>query len=379
MMYGINIRRELHMHPEVGFDLPYTLSVVRRELSRFGIPFTEKYCKSSIVATINANSPKKALAIRADMDALPIIEVNDVPYKSLYEGKMHACGHDVHTAILLDMARKLLENKYKLTRPIKLIFQSAEEGGGGGRLMVNDGVLDEVEEIIAIHVNTTEVGNAQFIYGPSNSACAHLKIEFFGTSAHSAMQEHGADAILMAVQALSAIENYIAKRIPACTPVLFNAGTIEGGTASNIIAQYCSVNCHVRSWDDTVLDKLLDAIDDIVESTARILGGKGTVQNSGTTPVLVHDNKVTDHIRLAAEQVLGKEHVYEMTRAMASEDFAVFAQQCPASMLRLGAGNKQKGITSPVHTNSFDVDERCINLGSEIYVAYLKNRMIFEA
>ena len=370
-MYGIDIRRELHMHPELKFELDYTLGVVRRELTKFGIPFTEKYGKSSIVATINEDPSKKAIAIRADMDALPITEKNDVPYKSLYEGRMHACGHDVHTAILLDTARKLVSVKDRINRPVKLIFQAAEEGGGGGKLMVNDGVLDDVEEIIATHINTTEVGNAQYIYGPCNSACTRLTLEFFGKGAHSAMQENGADAILMAVQAISNIESYMAKRIPATLPVLFNAGTIEGGTAVNIIAEHCKVCCHLRSWDDAALEKLVEAVRDIVESAGRFYGGKGVMECTGITPVLVHEKGATDRVKAAAEAVLGESHVYAMNRVMGSEDFAVFAQKVPASMLRLGGGNKAKGITSPVHTNIFDVDERCIDLGSEIYIKYL--------
>ena len=374
-MYGIDIRRELHMHPELQFDLPYTLGVVRRELNHLHIPFTEAYGKSSIVATLAGNQPGKALAIRADMDALPITEANDIPCKSLYEGKMHACGHDVHTAILLDTARKLTAFLSRLNRPVKLIFQAAEEGGGGAQLMVADGVLDDVEEIVALHVNAEEIGTAYFMDGPCNAACCHIDLNFGGKSAHSSMQASGSDAILMAAHALTAIESYLAKCFQAGSVVLFNAGVIKGGTASNIIAERCTVSCHLRAWEDSLLDKLIEAVGEITQSTAKIFGGTCVMDSSGKTPVLVQDAAVTARLRNAAEEILGKENVHDMKRVMASEDFAAFARQVPATMMRLGCGNKERGIVHAVHTPFFDIDERAIDMGSDIYVRYLKNRM----
>ncbi len=374
-MYGIEIRRELHMHPELRFDLPYTLGVVRRELNRFGIPFSEAYGRSSIVATLAEDQPGKALAIRADMDALPIAEANCVPYKSLNEGKMHACGHDVHTAVLLDTARKLSAFRTRLNRPVMLIFQAAEESGGGARLMAEDGVLRDVEEIVSLHVNAEEVGTAYFMDGPCNAACALLKLDFTGKSAHSSMQASGRDAILMAVHALSAIESYLAKCFQAGSVVLFNAGKIEGGTAGNIIAEHCTVSCHARSWEDGLLDRLIEAVGTITKNTAEMFGGTGVMTVSGKTPVLVQDPGVTSRLRKAAEEILGKENVHDMKRVMASEDFAEFARQIPATMMRLGCGNQEKGIVHSVHTPRFDIDERAIDKGSDIFVRYLTNRM----
>lgn len=374
-MYGIEIRRELHSHPELLFDLTYTLGVVRRELSAMHIPFTERYGKSSIAATLAGDRPGKALAIRADMDALPLQEKNDVPYKSLYEGRMHACGHDVHTAILLDTARKLTLIREQLTRPVLLVFQAAEEGGGGARYMVEDGVLENVEEIIATHVNAEETGTALFMSGPCNAACCRIQMDFYGKSAHSSAQENGSDAILMAAQALNAVEVFLAKRFPATVPVLFNAGKIEGGNAANIIADHCTVSCHLRSWEDEWLDRLIEGVQEIVQTTAKMYGGTGEAIVTGKMPVLVQDEQVTARMREAAEQVLGRENVHDMRRVMASEDFAYFAQKIPATMMRLGCGNREKGITHSVHTPYFDIDERGIDIGSDIYVRYLKNRM----
>ena len=374
-MYGIDIRRELHMHPELAFDLPYTLGVVRRELNRFDIPFTEKYGKSSIVATLAGDKPGKALAIRADMDALPITEANDVPYKSLYEGRMHACGHDVHTAILLDTARKLSMMRGLLTRPVMLVFQAAEESGGGGRRMVADNVLENVEEIVALHVNAEEVGTVQFMPGPCNAACSGLQLEFIGKNAHSSVQQNGADAIMMAVQSLTAIEAYLAKCFPATVPVLFNAGRIEGGTARNTIADRCTVQCHLRSWENKWLDKLITGVKDIAENTAHTFGGTCEVTVVGYTPVLVNNPDVNARMRAAAEQVLGVEQVHDLKRVMGSEDFSYFAQAVPATMMRLGCGNRERGLKHGVHTDVFDIDERAIDIGSEIYIRFLKNEM----
>lgn len=373
-MYGSDIRRELHMHPELGFDLPYTTGVVRRELTKLGIPFTEKYGKSSITAYLNGDRSGKYIAIRADMDALPITEMNGVPYRSLNEGHMHACGHDVHTAILLDTARKLLPLTNRIARPVKLIFQAAEEYSAGAKLMVEDGVLDDVEEALSVHVNPSEVGSVQFIYGAANSACASLTLRFLGKGVHSSMQENGADAILMAANALNSIESYFSKRVPAEVPLIFNAGKIEGGSAGNIIADRCTVTCHIRSWNDEILEKALGDIREIAQSSARIFGGSAVMEDVILTPTMMHEKQVTDRLRSAAEQVLGPKQITVISRVMSSEDFAFFSQKVPACMLCLSAGNKERGITSPVHTNTFDVDERCIDLGSDIFVRYLLDR-----
>lgn len=374
-MYGVDIRRELHMHPELNFNLPCTLNIVRRELNRFGVPFTEEYGKSGIVALINNNAPGKALAIRADMDALPIQEINDVPYKSLHDGKMHACGHDVHTAILLDTARKLTEVKTPLTKRVKLIFQPSEEGLGGARQMVEAGVVDDVQEIVAIHVNVQPVGTVSFMDGPCNAACSRLTLEFRGKSAHSSIQQAGADAIMMAVHTLSAAETFLSKCFPSTSPVIFNCGTIQGGTAPNIIADFCRITCHMRAWEDDHLEKLLNGVCEIAKANAALFGGSVEIQSSGILPVLVHDPAVTLHMRKAAAEIVGENNIREMSRVMGSEDFSIFAQKVPATMMRLGCGNKEKGIIHNVHTPNFDVDERAIDIASDIYVRYLLNRM----
>jgi len=374
-MYGIDIRRELHMHPELAYDLPCTLSIVRRELTKFGIPFTEEYGKSSIVATVNPDAPGKALAIRADMDALPITEMNDVPYKSLHEGKMHACGHDVHTAILLDTARKLVSLDTPLKKRVKLVFQPAEESGGGAKQMVEAGAADDIEEIVAIHVNNEPVGTVFFMDGPCNAACCKATLDFHGKNAHSSIQQNGADAIMMAVHTINAAENYVAKRFPAGSHVIFNCGVIHGGTAGNIIADRCSITCHMRSWEDDQLEQLHDAVCEIAESNAKLYGGSVEIHSSGINPVLVHDPAVTAHMKKAAAEIVGEENVKQMNRVMGSEDFSVFAQKAPATMMRLGCGNKEKGIVHSVHTPVFDVDERAIDIASDIYVRYLLNRM----
>lgn len=374
-MYGIEIRRELHMHPELQYDLPCTLSIIRRELESFGISYSEAYGKSGIVATINPEAPGKALGIRADIDALPIQEINDVPYKSLHEGKMHACGHDVHTAILLDTARKLTALKTPMKRRVKLIFQPAEESGGGAKQMVEAGAADDLAEIVALHVNVEPVGTVQFMDGPCNAACSKITFDFHGKSAHSSMQNFGADAILMAVHTISEAESFVAKCFPAGAPVVFNCGIIRGGNAANIICDHCSITCHLRSWEDSHLEKLHAAVCEIAKHNASLFGGEVEIHSGGINPVLVHDPAVTAHMRKAAAEIVGKENIREMKRVMASEDFSFFAQKVPATMMRLGCGNREKGFVHSVHTPNFDIDESAIDIASDIYVKYLLNRM----
>ena len=255
--YVTELRRKLHQHPEIGFDLTETLAIVKKELDDIGVSYTDKYGKSSIVATINEEKTNFTIAIRADMDALPIQEENDVPYKSLNEGKMHACGHDAHTAIAVATLKELYAMRNKINCKVKFLFQAAEEVTGGGRLMVEDGVLDDVDCVVGLHQNTSiDTGKVRLIPGPVNANSTSINIVFKGRTCHAASQHKGVDAIMMGVKAYTAFEFLFAKEFDTKHRVLFNVGVFSGGVTKNVVAAECRMSCTLRTHDDEDKEKI---------------------------------------------------------------------------------------------------------------------------
>lgn len=374
--YAQKIRHELHMYPGIGFDLDDTLRIVRRELVSMGVEYTEKFGKSTIVATIN---PEKSytLGIRADTDALPITEETGVPYASRFPGKMHACGHDVHTAIALATVKELNEIKDKINCRVKFIFQAGEEGCCGAGLATDDGVMDDIDSIVALHCdNGYPAGSIALSEGPQNATSCRIYIDFYGKTAHAANQNKGIDAIMMGVKAYTELEFMIAKEKPGKEALIFNIGKFDGGTAANIIADHCSMACTLRTWNTNLEAKMFARIEDIVKSVAESSGGTYKLDITSRYPIVVNDAKVTAALKKAAETALGADKVRpKEERGMGGEDFAFFANAKPGAMFRLGIVNKEKGIIAGVHNSKFNVDEECLDVGVRVFKQFVLDNM----
>ncbi len=377
MSYIVEMRRKIHMYPEVGFDLPKTLELVRTELTKMGIPFTEQYGKSSIVATINEEKSNFTIGIRADMDALPILEKNNVPYKSKIKGQMHACGHDAHTAILLDTARQLSEMKDQLNCRVKLLFQPAEEfSPSGAKLMKEDGVMDGIDCIVALHVDYSfNTGTIGVTTGPQNAISSGFYLDFYGKNAHVSRQQDGIDANMMAVKAYTAIEMMVAKEVPAVDPCIFNVGCITGGTSNNIISKHCSLFCTLRSWTDEADALVTKRIKQIIASVAKESGGKATFTQAKYYPIVKNDENVTNRLMKAAGNVVGETNIKANNRTMEGEDFSYFANEKPGCMYRLGIRNEEKDCVYSLHQDKFNVDEDALSVGSSIFVQFVLDNM----
>ncbi len=375
--YVTDIRRELHMYPEVGFDLPRTLALVRRELDKMGIPYTEKYGKSSIVATLNEEKSHFTIGIRADMDALPILEKTTVPYKSKIKGQMHACGHDSHTAMLLDAARQLSEIKDKVNCRVKFLFQPAEEyPPSGAKLMVEDGVMEDIDCVIALHTESNvPVGKVALLTGPQNATSNGFMLDFYGKSAHAARQMDGVDAIMMAVKAYTAIEMMIAKEHSALEPRIFNVGAIHGGESNNIICPHASMYCTVRTWNAEVDEKITRRIKEICTAIAKESGGKFKYTQKKYYPIVDNNEKMTDLMHKACASVVGEENIRLHRRSLGGEDFAYFAQCKPGCMLRLGIRNPEKDCIYSAHQDKFNLDEDALSIGSAVFVQFVLDNM----
>ncbi len=377
MSYVVNMRRRLHQYPEIGFDLQLTLELVRSELNSFGIPYTEKYGKSSIVATLNEEKSNFTIGIRADMDALPIVEKNNVSYKSKIKGQMHACGHDAHTAILLDTARRLSEMKDKIHCRVKFIFQAAEEyPPSGAMLMCKDGLMEDIDCVVALHTETKyNCGKVNLIEGPQSAISNGFHLEFYGKSAHAALQEDGIDAIAMAVKAYTAIEIMIAKEFSAKSVRIFNVGAINGGVTNNVICPEASMFCTLRTWDEDTDAKAVKRIKQIIAAVAKESGGKAKFVQSKYYPIVYNNDKVTALMRKAAQKVIGEENVGLHTRAMGGEDFAYMAKKKPGCMFRLGVRNEEKDCVYSGHQDRHNIDEDALSIGSDIFVQFVLDNM----
>lgn len=371
--YAVNIRRELHMFPELGFDLERTISLIKGELIKLGVSYTEEYGKSSIVATINPDKKNYTIGIRADMDALPIREENDVPYKSKIDGKMHACGHDAHTAILLTTLKELYEVREQINCRVKFLFQSAEEAICGAKYMAEDGVMNDIDCIIALHVDAEyRAGQVVVGIGPQNANVDNFILEFFGKASHVARQQNGADANMAAIKACMAIELMLAKEVKFDDVAIFNAGEIHGGTANNIISDYCSMNCTLRTWNDETENMILEKIKKIVNLTAEMSGVKASFTKREHYPVLVNDAGIAERVKASAIAVLGEENVFpKKVRSTGGEDFAYFAREKPGCMFRLGTLDKENQKSYATHSSKFDVDEEALDVGVKVFKQFV--------
>ena len=370
-----DVRRQLHMYPEVGFELPRTLQLLRENLSQMGVAYTEVYGKSSIVATVNPEKTEFTIGVRADIDALPITERSDAPYKSRIDGQMHACGHDGHTAILLETVRRINQVKDSLPCRVKFLFQSAEEyTTSGARLMAEDGVMEDIDCIVALHVDPTiPAGKIRLSEGPINAISHGFKLDFYGKSAHVADQQDGNDAIMMAVRAYTDMEFMIAKQFAARQPMILNVGSIHGGTTNNIISDHCSMFCTLRSWDDASAEQAIAQIQSIAAGAAQLYGGRTEYTVCKHYPIVNNQPALTDRVRAAAEAVVGEQNIVPLVRGMGGEDFSYFANIKPGCMFYLGVRDEERGIVSGLHNDDFDLDERALDVGADIFTRFISD------
>jgi amidohydrolase len=364
----ISIRRHLHSHPELSFEEFKTSGFIAARLKEYGIPFEQGMVKTGIVALIEGRNPSgKVTALRADLDALPIHEKNDCEYKSKNEGVMHACGHDVHSACLLGAAKILNELKNEFEGTVKLIFQPGEEKlPGGASLMIKEGVLKNPapDTIIAQHVfPSMETGKVGFRSGMYMASTDELYVTVKGKGGHAAMPDDYISPLLIAAGILSGL-NAVFMEQEQKAPTVLAFGKINGNGATNVIPSEVKLEGTFRTMDESWRKEAHQKMKAIAEKIAKEMGGSCEFRVEHGYPFLVNDEKVTARARAAAEEYLGKGNVEELPLRMTAEDFAFYSQEVPACFYRLGTGNKARGITSGVHTSTFDIDEAALEIGA---------------
>lgn len=372
--YAVGARRTIHEYPEVGFDLDRTVAFVCAELEQMGIPFTTKYGKGSVVGYLGTgDADRPTLAIRADMDALPVQEKTGLPYASKIDGQMHACGHDSHAAILLCAAKILKERESELACNVRLVFQPSEEGAvSGAKMMVDNGVMDGVDAIICTHCdNALEAGIIGVHPGDYMAACIPLRVTFFGRTAHAALPQGGIDAIAMAAEFYTRMRP-IVEQEAGTAPFIWSVGRFEGGHAHNVIADHCELDISFRFYDLDFAERVHKQAVRLADEIAASRGGTAQVDwNLSTYPV--YNDPALNQQLVDTVTALGDVPVQEMPARMTSEDFAWYLRKAPGLIFRFGTRNEAMGCTALAHRNDFRIDESGMKSAIRAFAAFALN------
>lgn len=363
----VGYRRHIHANPELSFQEVQTSDYVSKKLARLGIGFT-RLAQTGIIGLIKGSNPdKKCVALRADMDALPIKEANDVPYRSMNEGVMHACGHDVHTASLLATSWILTQLKDKFEGSVKLIFQPGEEKNpGGASIMINEGALENPKPsaIIGQHVMPlVDAGKVGFREGMYMASSDEIYLRVIGKGGHASTPELAIDPVVIASHIIIALQQIVSRNANPKQPTVLSFGKILADGATNIIPNEVKISGTFRALNEAWREEGLKKIETMAKSLAEGMGGKCEVKISRGYPYLQNDVALTKRIRHAAAEYLGTQNIVDIDLTLGSEDFAYYSHVIPASFYRMGTRNEQKKITSYVHTPTFDIDEDALKQG----------------
>ena len=366
----VEIRRTIHMNPELGFKEVETSRLVAGWLEKFALQVTKGMAKTGVVGLLQGGKAGNTVAIRADMDALPLEEANQVPYRSRVKGKMHACGHDGHVAILLGVAKLFSSLREEVKGNIKWIFQPAEEGGGGGRVLVEEGVLEnpKVDAIFGAHLfPDLQIGKIGIHEKEGLAATDRVIIKMIGRGGHGAYPHLSRDPILAAGHLITQINSIVSRSIAPLDSAVISIGKIQGGTAFNIIPDEVEILGTVRSLNPRVQEDLKSRLEQVTQGVARSFDLDYRFDFQYGYPPLVNDPEMSHLVASACAKGIGKENVEFINPSMGGEDFAYYLQKVPGSFFRLGCRNEEKGIIHPFHNSSFEIDEDVLPLGVEMF------------
>lgn len=362
-------RRHLHMHPELSFKEYQTVAFVKQQLESIGITHITPRANTGLEVLIEGKNPsKKVIALRADMDALPITEANEVPYKSQNIGVMHACGHDVHTTCLLGVAQILHQLKDEFEGTVKLLFQPGEEKlPGGASLMIQEGVLQNpnVSNVIGQHVMPLiPVGKVGFRSGLYMASTDEIYVTIKGKGGHGAMPHLCVDPVVVMAQLINALQTVVSRTANPIIPSVLSFGKVIANGATNVIPNEVYMEGTFRTLDEKWRSEAHERMLGIADGIAKANGASIHFDIRKGYPFLMNDPIITERAKQAAIEFLGNENVLDLDIWMAAEDFAYFSQAAPSCFYRLGTRNQEKGIVSGVHTPTFDIDENALEIGT---------------
>jgi amidohydrolase len=363
----IALRRDIHREPELGFDTGKTAEKVLAALEGLPLDVETGVAENGIVATLEGEGDGPTVALRADMDALPILEDTGLPFASETEGKMHACGHDGHTSMLVGAAHALSGRRDQLDGKVKFIFQPAEEGGGGGKVMVDEGVADGVSSIFALHLwPGLPFGKIATKAGPIMAAADAFEMEVKATGSHGAMPHLGSDAISIAAQIVTALQTIVSREVDPVEPAVLTVGEIGAGTAFNVIPDKAHLGGTVRTLNADLREEMPRRMEELARGIAKGMRGDVDLDYTFSYPVTVNHEAVANLALDVAEDLFGGESVLELSSpSMGAEDFSYFLESLPGAFIWLGIGEDVSGL----HTPRFAFDETILPRGSALLSA----------
>ena len=365
----INTRRDFHKHPELSFKEFRTSKIVAEKLKNFGIETKKNIGKTGVVGILKGEKNGPTIALRADMDALPIQETNDISYKSVNKGIMHACGHDAHTAMLLGAAEALSKMRHEIKGEIRFIFQPAEEGFGGAKYMIKDGAIDNVDEIYGMHVwNYQKSGTVGVQSGPVMAAADIFTIEINGIGGHGAAPQGTVDSIVVASHLIQSLQTIVSRNTNPLESTVVTIGQINGGYNFNIIADKVILNGTARSYTNNNKTIIKKRMKEIINGIEKMYNAKIKLNYKDGYPPLINDERASKNVSNAATKIVGS-NVIKPYLSMGGEDFSYYTNKIPGCFFFLGTSPKDRPpMSTPQHCSHFDIDEEAMLIGSSIFV-----------
>jgi amidohydrolase len=367
----VSIRRDLHMHPELGFHEHRTAGIVAERLRSLGYEVHEGIGTTGVVGLVRGSRSGRTVMLRADMDALPILEERDHVYRSQADGTMHACGHDGHVAILLGAAALIADRRDEIAGTIALVFQPAEESLGGAKAMIEDGLIERfgIERAYGLHLNSKyPTGVLGFREGPMYASSDSIEIEVLGVGGHGSAPHDAVDPIFTAASFITSVQQVVSRMVDPLEPAVVTIGAIHGGTTHNVIPRTCKLLGTVRAFTDDVRSAMPERIERVLRACCDASGATYDYDYLWRYPVTANDPAQTQYARALAVTVVGDELVVDATRLMGAEDFSFFAQRVPSCFYTLGCSGGPQ-TSHPHHSSLFDIDERALPNGVAMMTA----------
>ncbi len=369
-------RRDFHQHPELSFEEVRTSRTVAKHLQSLGLEVQTGVGRTGVVGVLRGKESGPTIALRADMDALPMQDQKNVAYQSTVPGKMHACGHDAHTSILMGAAQFLTQVMPPKKGNIKFIFQPAEEGGGGARVMMDDGVLQnpKVDAIAGLHVfPAVPTGSITAVKGVGCAAADFIEIKIIGKGGHAAHPHTAVDSITVTAQVITALQQIASRQVDPLESVVITIGTINGGSASNIIAPEVNLTGTVRTLNPSLREQMPGKIEKVIKGITEAMGATYEFTYEMGYPSIINDDQMVELVLQTSDQVLGQGKWTLVKPSMGGEDFSYYTYEVPGVFFRLGVGNPEKNTTYPLHHPLFDVDEDALPIGIALLSATALN------